>query len=418
MRFAPFVLVVLALAAGCRTTRKTNPREEPPNPVAKKLSKPKLALTKSQPAAPPSAPPGTPRPKPVEPGTAAPAAAATAPAAAPVAANPAPAAASPAPVATAPAAAPAAPEPAAAAPAQPAPAPETTAPVAAQPAPPAAEPAQPAPAPVPPPAPAAAAPAQPAPAPAQPAPAQTAAPQPAPAAAQPMSAHAEAAAPAGQMAPAPVRPAPADAKSAPADAKSAPAEPAPKPAAAAPLPAAPAQPRTAGTKPGNLVAAFDATVRRTISGSPVESTLASQKAAKVTVYLVTSTTCPYCRDYAKRVAALEEQYMAKGVDVVHVYPNRTESTEAKLGWHAQQGFRGGIVVDADAKVARALAADRTPTAFVVDAAGVIVYRGAIDDSPAGDAVHQRYLADAIDAALAGRAVAVPSTDPSGCATEY
>jgi thiol-disulfide isomerase/thioredoxin len=394
MRLAPLALLVLALAAGCKTTRETNPREEPPNPVAKKLSKPKMSLTKALPDAPPSAPPGTPRPKPAETG-----ATAAAAHAAPALVAPAPA---PAPEAAPAAAAPAAP----AAPAEAAPAPVAAAPS------PAAAPANEKP--------------EPAPAEAAPAPATAPAPAPAPVETDPAPQPIEIA-PAIVPAPAPVasKPVPAEAKPAPAEVKpaEAPAEPKAasveaKPAEAAPAEAAPVKLRSPGSKPGNIVAEFDATVRRMISGSPVESTLASQKAGKVTVYVIGSTTCPYCRDYAKRLAALEEQYMAKGVDVVHVYPNRTESTEAKLGWHAQQGFKGGLVVDAEAKVARALAADRTPTAFVVDAAGVIVYRGAIDDSPAGDAVNQRFLADAIDAALAGRAVAVPSTDPAGCATEY
>jgi protein-disulfide isomerase len=188
--------------------------------------------------------------------------------------------------------------------------------------------------------------------------------------------------------------------------------------AKAPAPAAETVERVTGTKPGNRVPAFEATVRRTTSGNPVESPLDSLKTGKVTVYVVSSTTCPYCRDYAKRLVAIEEQYMAKGVDVVHVYPNRTESTEAKVGWHTQQGFHGGLVVDVDAKVTRALAVERTPTVCVVDGAGVIVYRGAIDDSPAGDAIQQRWLASALDAALAGRAVEVPATDPAGCATEF
>jgi hypothetical protein len=113
--------------------------------------------------------------------------------------------------------------------------------------------------------------------------------------------------------------------------------------------------------------------------------------------------------------ALEKKYTALGVDVVHVYPNRKEPADEKKSWHAKQGFLGGMIVDADASIARSLAAERTPTVYLVSAKGVIVYRGAIDDEAfkRSEETTVPWAADAIDAHLAGRPVEVSRTEPAG-----
>jgi peroxiredoxin len=64
----------------------------------------------------------------------------------------------------------------------------------------------------------------------------------------------------------------------------------------------------------------------------------------------------------------------------------------------------------------------TPHMFVIDPAGKIVYQGAIDDKPTPDPASLKtadnYLNDALNAAMAGKPVAVPVTRPYGCAVHY
>jgi hypothetical protein len=160
-----------------------------------------------------------------------------------------------------------------------------------------------------------------------------------------------------------------------------------------------------GSLPGDRIPQFHATVRRPEGSERGFDSLATGRA---TVYIMNSTTCGYCADYADRMRDIEIAYMPKGVDVVHVYPNRVETPEEKAAWHAEQRFRGGQILDGDASIARLLTADRTPTVYLVDATGIILYRGGIDDGG-----RTAYLADAIDAHLAGRPVEVASTDPPG-----
>jgi hypothetical protein len=196
-------------------------------------------------------------------------------------------------------------------------------------------------------------------------------------------------------------------------------EPAPSAAAAPPVtgdaPSAPSAPGPAadrgdGAYPGFRAPAFTATVRRP---GAADTALDSRATKLPTLYIINSTKCPSCVAYVDRIKAIETTYMAKGVDVVHVYPNRKEPDAEKIAWHAAQGFRGGQILDAGAAVSRALEAEKTPTAYVMDARGVILYRGGIDSGAFVKIGAEPYLADALDAVLAHAPVANDTTEPSG-----
>ena len=65
-------------------------------------------------------------------------------------------------------------------------------------------------------------------------------------------------------------------------------------------------------------------------------------------------------------------------------------------------------------VADYFAARVTPHMYVIDKNGVLVYRGSFDDNADEAKVAKHYIADAVTAALAGSAVAVPETKAFGC----
>ena len=60
--------------------------------------------------------------------------------------------------------------------------------------------------------------------------------------------------------------------------------------------------------------------------------------------------------------------------------------------------------------------------FVIDAAGTLVYMGAIDDqptaNPASVKVARNYVREALDAVAQGRPIAAVSTRPYGCSVKY
>jgi len=77
------------------------------------------------------------------------------------------------------------------------------------------------------------------------------------------------------------------------------------------------------------------------------------------------------------------------------------------------------LMDADGATGKAYGAKTTPHIFVIDAQGRIAYNGAIDNDTSGDkADRTNYALAAIDALLAGKPVAVMTTQPYGCSVKY
>ena len=88
------------------------------------------------------------------------------------------------------------------------------------------------------------------------------------------------------------------------------------------------------------------------------------------------------------------------------------------------GIDHPILRDETGVVGRAYGATNTPNMFVIDKNGVLVYAGAIDNSPdgEGEAPTSGSLVNYVDAALedlaAGRAIKTPVTKPYGCSVKY
>jgi hypothetical protein len=80
------------------------------------------------------------------------------------------------------------------------------------------------------------------------------------------------------------------------------------------------------------------------------------------------------------------------------------------------------LLDPTGAIGRLYDARTTPRIFVIDPAGKLIYQGAIDDQPTPDPsslkVADNYPNDALNAAMAGKPVAVAVTKPYGCAVHY
>jgi peroxiredoxin len=83
-----------------------------------------------------------------------------------------------------------------------------------------------------------------------------------------------------------------------------------------------------------------------------------------------------------------------------------------------------ILIDESGAVGRLYGAERTPHMYVIDEKGVLVYRGAIDNSPDGvgespsDGKLVSYVDETVAALRAGKAVAVAETKAYGCSVKY
>lgn len=80
------------------------------------------------------------------------------------------------------------------------------------------------------------------------------------------------------------------------------------------------------------------------------------------------------------------------------------------------------LIDESGATGRAYGAKRTPEIYVINADGILVYKGAIDDKksvdPADIATAKNLVAAAIDETLAGKPVSTPETEAYGCSVKY
>lgn len=80
------------------------------------------------------------------------------------------------------------------------------------------------------------------------------------------------------------------------------------------------------------------------------------------------------------------------------------------------------LIDESGEAGRAYGAKRTPEMYVINADGILVYHGAMDDKksvdPADIATAKNFVAAAIDETLAGKPVSTPETEAYGCSIKY
>ena len=80
-----------------------------------------------------------------------------------------------------------------------------------------------------------------------------------------------------------------------------------------------------------------------------------------------------------------------------------------------------ILLDEKGEVGRMYEAKTTPHCYVIDAKGVLVYRGGLDNAPMGKAEGDKridYVANALAEVKAGKPVTTPETKSWGCSVKY
>lgn len=141
--------------------------------------------------------------------------------------------------------------------------------------------------------------------------------------------------------------------------------------------------------------------------------LQGDRTQRLTLVFFLSARCPCSNDYAERIRAIAEEYQPRGVRVVGVFSNQDETAEEIADYIREKRFGFPILRDPGARGADRFQAERTPQAFLLDAAGGLHYYGRIDDSQDPGAVRRRDLREALDALLEGRRPPAP-TEAVGC----
>ena len=136
------------------------------------------------------------------------------------------------------------------------------------------------------------------------------------------------------------------------------------------------------------------------------------KDSKAVVLCFTCNKCPVSVAYEDRFIDFTKAYADKGVKFIAINVNKGENLDVMKQRAEEKGFNFPYAFDESGDSARGYGARVTPHIFVVDAAGKVAYRGSFDDKQGDPTKH--YVADAVDAVIAGKAPEVTSTKAFGC----
>ena len=142
--------------------------------------------------------------------------------------------------------------------------------------------------------------------------------------------------------------------------------------------------------------------------------LSSLKGKNGAVVIFISVQCPISNAYNERMSKLAEDYGARGISVIGVNSNKSESVDAVKAHATEKHLSFTVLKDPGNKVADLLGAQHTPEAYYLDANNKLLYHGRIDNSTDTSKVETNDLRDALDSALAGKPIQKTTSLAFGC----
>ncbi len=140
--------------------------------------------------------------------------------------------------------------------------------------------------------------------------------------------------------------------------------------------------------------------------------------------------CPFVKKHYEsgNMQKLQKEYTGKGV----IWLSICSSAPGRQGYEKPNEYNSifsekhaaptAILSDADGKVGRLYGAKTTPDMYIIDPKGILIYAGAIDDTPGVDqseiAAAKNYVKAALDESMAGKAMTTPETKSYGCSVKY
>jgi peroxiredoxin len=145
----------------------------------------------------------------------------------------------------------------------------------------------------------------------------------------------------------------------------------------------------------------------------VEKSLNDLKGKNGAILVFVSAQCPVVKQYNERISKFAADFAAKGVNVIGINSNHTESLEWVKS-HAAENYKFPVLIDKGNVLADKLGANVTPEIFYLNEKNVLVYHGAVDNSRNGENITENYLRDAVEANLSGKPVARKTANAFGC----
>jgi peroxiredoxin len=161
--------------------------------------------------------------------------------------------------------------------------------------------------------------------------------------------------------------------------------------------------------------------------------LSEYAGAKILAIVFECNHCPVSQLYEGRIEKLYKEYRSKGVAFVAINPNNpksirlneqgyTDVNDSLAEMKIRTAFRGSewpYLYDGETQsVSSKFGVVATPHIFLFDQNRRLQYQGRIDDNQREDLVKSQDARNAIEAMLAGRPVALTSTNAFGCTTKW
>src|SRR4029078_3117045 len=133
-----------------------------------------------------------------------------------------------------------------------------------------------------------------------------------------------------------------------------------------------------------------------------------------TVLLFIAVQCPVSNAYNERMEKLAADYQAKGIAVIGINSNVAEDAAAVKAHAAEHNLTFTILKDPVNKIADKLGATVPPEAYFLDPNNKLLYHGRIDNACNVEQLETSDLRNALDAALAGKAIEKTEAKAFGC----
>jgi peroxiredoxin len=161
--------------------------------------------------------------------------------------------------------------------------------------------------------------------------------------------------------------------------------------------------------------------------------LSEYAGAKILAVVFECNHCPVSQLYEGRIEKLYKEYRSKGVAFVAINPNNpksirlneqgyTDVNDSLAEMKIRTAFRGSewpYLYDGETQsVSSKFGVVATPHIFLFDQNRRLQYQGRIDDNQREDLVKSQDARNAIEAMLAGRPVALTTTNAFGCTTKW
>ena len=151
---------------------------------------------------------------------------------------------------------------------------------------------------------------------------------------------------------------------------------------------------------------------------------------KTVVLEWTNHDCPFVKKHYEsgNMQALQKDAAAKGtvwLQVVSSAPGKQGYVDGPAATKlnsARSATPANVILDPDGKLGKLYGAQTTPHMYIIDAKGVLVYKGGIDSLATADkadvAKAEPYVSNALSSLAAGKKVAANNTKPYGCSVKY